>query len=95
MSTKKRLLPGTEVRIRWVDSSSMDAGWVYTTNPIKDLPLESMKTVGIVVLDTKEGISITHSRTDSTYGIFAPFSIPRGCIRSIEIIKEPDEDRQF
>ena len=65
------------VEVHWDDSSS-SRGWV---NPdCKDEKPSKIQSIGFLVKDAKNSISISHSKDVRWDGIYAPISIPRSCI---------------
>jgi hypothetical protein len=72
---------GQTIYLVWLDSSNQH-GWVYDTVVPQAKVIES---VGFVVAQSDEAITITSGRSDSG-GVVSPLNIPICCIRSYKII---------
>ena len=74
--------------IKWVDSSSHNIGW----HDDDDFELVGITTIGFVVSEDDEKVVVSHCYTDNDFHYDA-FIIPRGCIRSLDVISISDEDK--
>ena len=82
------------VRVDWVDSATHVHGWCN----IEEIEFKALEcvTVGILVRESKVGITISHSMTVPSDNKPVPdvcdtFDIPRGCIRKITPLRSEHE----
>ena len=70
------------VLVEWNDAFS-DGGW---RSPVDDLPVSNCITIGLLMYDNPEKVTIVQSKSDS--GSYTDrISIPRGCIKRIRYLR--------
>lgn len=70
------------VRVRWLDSAS-HLGW---QSHAEDHEVSTVESIGWLVKESKEQLTITHSFSDNR-DVMDALSIPRGCILKVMKLK--------
>lgn len=74
------------VEIDWVDSAAAGGQW-ECLDTARDMSLASCHSVGYIVTKTKDRVVIAQNLGRSWQSVMNVTVIPRGCIKSIRVIK--------
>jgi len=79
---------GEVIYIEWVDSTSDYQGW---HEPLKEkvVALQPIHTIGFYLYETEDAVVTTHSVSEEH--AFNTFSIPKGTIKTMEVINAKQE----
>ena len=78
------------VKVVWKDIQGLDETWV-DMNEVSEFEPVSIETVGWIVVDGEEYITLLSSlSTDQTFG-GSVTSIPKGCVESVVLVSELSE----
>lgn len=71
------------IRITWRDATGVDEGWLDLEDVLKQ-NLSTIHTVGMLIADTDEYVTIALSYDEDNKNIAGYLTIPRVCITTIE-----------
>ena len=69
------------VEVTWVDSA-FNRGWGSHENKVRDMNIETCRTVGFLLAKTTREVKVAQSLSDDSFA--DGISIPRECVRRIK-----------